>query len=101
PTGNPVDRLRVHLDPADARITAWELDAALTAGSPPVIVRDEFLEHGCFELDPCNLHPGEAEVVADRIVAELRKARAAGRTEHRSLAEHRRESHARLLAWPD
>ena len=101
PTGNPVERLRVYVDPKDARITAWELAAALAAGSPPVIVRDESLEHGCFELDPCNLHPGEAEVVAERIADELQKARAGGRTVHGSLAEHRRESRKRLLAWPD
>lgn len=101
PTGNPVERLRVHLDPKEARVTAWELEAALAVGAPPVVVGDEFLEQGCFELDPCNLHPGEAELVAGRIEDELQKAKAAGRTAHGSFAEYRREAQDRLLAWPD
>ena len=37
--------------------------------APPVIVRDHEVEQGFFQLDPCNLHPGEAPVVADRILA--------------------------------
>ena len=62
---------------------AWALPTALAAGDPPVIVRDHEVEHGHFFLDPCNLHPGEAEIVADAIV----------RASPPSAAAHRR-------AWP-
>jgi L-seryl-tRNA(Ser) seleniumtransferase len=34
------------------------------AGDPPIIVPDEKIERGEIELDACNLHPGEAELVA-------------------------------------
>lgn len=76
PTDNPLDRLRLHVDQAEAGITAWDLAAALAEGEPPVIVRDHQVERGFFDMDPCNLHPGEAEVVAERIVGVLERARA-------------------------
>jgi L-seryl-tRNA(Ser) seleniumtransferase len=77
PTGNPLDRVQVLIDPALARISAWDLAMALASGARPVIVRDEAIEHGQFCLDPCNLHPGDAEIVAQRLIEELCKAAAA------------------------
>ena len=78
PTDNPLDRLRCGSIPAAAGTTAWALAAALAAGDPPVIVRDHEAEHGRFYLDPCNLHPGEAEIVAEAVARTL-EAIAAGR----------------------
>ena len=101
PTLNPLDRLHVHVDPAAARITAWDLADALAAGHPPVIVRDHEVEQGFFQLDPCNLHPGEAEVVADRLDAELERARGDNAGLPGSLAARRRRRVAALLRWPD
>ncbi|MGH6916569.1 MAG: aminotransferase class V-fold PLP-dependent enzyme, partial [Geminicoccaceae bacterium] len=100
PTGNPLDRLRLHVDPSAAGITAWELAAALAAGDPPVIVRDHHAERGFFEMDPCNLHEGEANVVAERLVDELQRARAGGGSA-RSHDEIKAARLQRLLAWPD
>ncbi len=74
PTNNPLDRLRLHIDPAVAGITARDLAALLAQGEPPVIVRDHQVERGFFDMDPCNLHPGEAEIVARRLSDELGKA---------------------------
>jgi D-glucosaminate-6-phosphate ammonia-lyase len=101
PTHNPLDRLRLSVDPASANITAWELADRLSSGAPPVIVRDHEVEHGYFYLDPCNLHPGEAPVVADRIVAELAAARARPGANHEPAPARRRRRFTRLLAWPD
>jgi L-seryl-tRNA(Ser) seleniumtransferase len=101
PTRNPLDRLKVSLDPDRARITAWGLADALAAGDPPIIVRDHEVEHGFFHLDPCNLHPGEAEVVADRVVKELERARARGRGQEHSATERKARRFERLLSWPD
>ena len=72
PTDNPLDRLEVRVDPEQAGTTAWALAAALAAGQPPVIVRDHEVEHGRFYLDPCNLHPGEAEQVAEAVARTTR-----------------------------
>lgn len=101
PTNNPLDRLKLAIDAEVARLTAWELADALAAGDPPVIVRDHEVEHHYFYLDPCNLHPGQAEIVADRIVEELTRARSAKRQGHETIAERRARAYRRLVAWPD
>lgn len=101
PTNNPLDRLKVRVDPTQAGIAAWELADALAAGDPPVIVRDHEVEHGYFYLDPCNLQPGEAEIVANRLIAELAGARAAGRGRAATAAARKAMRFERLLKWPD
>jgi L-seryl-tRNA(Ser) seleniumtransferase len=101
PTANPLDRLRVIINPREAHTTAWDLAAALRAGSPPVIVRDHETEHNYFYLDPCNLHPGEEVVVAERLTAELDRARASNEiiaTPIEDLSRHRFDG---MLRWPD
>ncbi len=98
PTNNPLDRLELHIDPAKAGITAWHLAAALAAGDPPIIVRDHEVEHGYFHLDPCNLHPGEAQIVAETIKATAKAIRGKSMPDLREL---RRRQHESLLAWPD
>lgn len=70
PTGNPLDRLRVSVPPGSGW-TARRLADALAAANPPVMVRDYQTDLGYFDLDPCNLHPGEAEKVAQQLVAVL------------------------------
>ena len=70
PTGNPLDRLRVNVLPS-SHWTARSLSDALAAADPPVMVRDYQTDLGYFDLDPCNLHPGEAAKVAHQLVACL------------------------------
>jgi L-seryl-tRNA(Ser) seleniumtransferase len=97
PTGNPVTRLRVHVEPASGT-TAWDLADAMTTGPRPVFVRDDEIRHGYFELDPCNLRDEEAEEVAGRIAFELRSLR--GRAPN-SFPEWQRQRMRARLAWPD
>lgn len=101
PTDNPLDRLELRVHPEQARTTAWDLADALAAGSPPVIVRDHEVEMGLFFLDPCNLHPGEAEIVADRIEQELERARGANAPAATTPRDRQRRRFAALLRWPD
>lgn len=63
PTANPLDRLQVNIRP-EAGATAAAFAAALGRQDPALIVRDHEVELGYFQLDPCNLLPGQAEVVA-------------------------------------
>jgi D-glucosaminate-6-phosphate ammonia-lyase len=100
PTDNPLDRLRVHIDPVAAGVSAWDLASALAAGDPPVIVRDHHAENGFFDLDPCNLHDGEAEIVADRLAAALARG-LAGDVPATRLGDRRSARFERMLAWPD
>jgi L-seryl-tRNA(Ser) seleniumtransferase len=83
-----VDRLRVTVDAGRAKTTAWDMSEALAAGDPSIAVRAEDLEHNYFELDPCNLTPGEAKVVAEHILRELSTARS-GAGKSTSFAEWR------------
>ena len=106
PTDNPLDRLRVTIDPQEAHITAWDLADALARGAPPIIVRDHEVEHGYFYLDPCNLHPGEEKIVASRLDEELSKARASNEIiatpfDERYARRYRRsDALARLIRHP-
>lgn len=95
PTNNPLDRLKVSVLP-DSGFSAASLAAALAAGDPPVIVRDHETERGHFYLDPCNLHPGEAEIVAGKLASTLRSSNAA-----RFAEAGKEKSFRSLLSWPD
>jgi D-glucosaminate-6-phosphate ammonia-lyase len=101
PTNNPLDRLRLSVDPAEARISAWDLADRLAAGDPPVIVRDHEVEHGYFYLDPCNLHPGEEHKVAARLTEELEKARMSNEVIVTPFTERLLLQEAAILKWPD
>ena len=63
PTGNPLERLEIRVT-AESGTSARELAQALAARPRPIMVRGHQVDRGLFWLDPCNLHPGEAEEVA-------------------------------------
>jgi L-seryl-tRNA(Ser) seleniumtransferase len=93
-TDNPVDRLEVRVRP-ESGFTAYGLVSTLAAGDRPVMVRGHQAEQGRFWLDPCNLHPGEAETVAQRLTEILTSPRPAG-----AMATPAKST-AGLLKWPD
>jgi len=101
PTNNPLDRLKVSIDPEEARITAWDLAQRLAAGDRPVIVRDHEIEHGHFFLDPCNLHPGQEHVVAERLVEELGRAALSNDVIATPIEDVWLARERGILAWPD
>lgn len=72
PTGNPLQRLRVHVR-SDSGWCARTLADALAQCDPPVMVRDYQTDLGYFDLDACNLHDGEAATVARKLASCLRK----------------------------
>jgi L-seryl-tRNA(Ser) seleniumtransferase len=101
PTDNPLDRLKLTVEPEAAHITAWDLADALAAGAPPVILRDHEVEHGYVFLDPCNLHPGEEQVVAQRIGEELERAARSNSVIATPLSERKKRRIDGMLRWPD
>jgi len=101
PTNNPLDRLKVAVDPQAANITAWDLADRLAAGDPPVIVRDHEVEHGYFFLDPCNLHADEELAVAKRLAEELDAARRSNSVIATPFLERLLAREAAILKWPD
>lgn len=101
PTNNPLDRLKVAVEPQAANITAWDLADRLAAGDPPVIVRDHEVEHGYFFLDPCNLHADEESAVAMRLAEELDTARRSNSVIATPFSERLLAREAAILKWPD
>ncbi|MBB4294135.1 L-seryl-tRNA(Ser) seleniumtransferase [Rhizobium leguminosarum] len=101
PTNNPLDRLRLIVEPEQAHITAWDLADALARGNPPIIVRDHEVEHRYFYLDPCNLHPGQETIVAERLAEELDKARASNEIIATPIENRSRHRFDGMLRWPD
>ena len=63
PTGNPLDRLQIDVDAEVAGSTAAAIALHLGRLDPAIVVRNHEVELGYFQLDPCNLAPGEAEIV--------------------------------------
>ena len=100
PTHNPLDRLKVSVEPHEAHITAWDLADALASGPIPIIVRDHEVEHGFFYMDPCNLHPGQESIVARRLVEELERARQSNEIIATPLERRRNRRAEALMRWP-
>ncbi|AEH85858.1 aminotransferase class V-fold PLP-dependent enzyme [Mesorhizobium opportunistum] len=95
PTANPLDRLQIFVS-AESRFSAAGLASTLAAGSPPIIVRNHEVERGHFFLDPCNLHPGEAEIVAERLRAVL-----TAKDRPADAMKAARKDSSGVLRWPD
>ncbi|MNL82250.1 hypothetical protein D3C87_2095890 [compost metagenome] len=64
-------------------------------------MRDHEVEHNYFYLDPCNLHPGQETIVANRLSEELTKARSSNEIIATPLHERNTRRFASLLRWPD
>ncbi len=100
PTGNPLDRLQVDVEATRAGASALAIAAALATGDPPVIVRDDEIDRNYFQLDPCNLHEGQAGIVRDRLGAVIADA-AAGRLAEPDPNTARNGAIESLRIWPD
>lgn len=74
PTGNPLERLQVHVSEDVLGTTAATVARALGQRDPAIVVRDHEVELGYFQLDPCNLAPGHADIVADALRETVSKA---------------------------
>ena len=100
-TDNPIDRLKVSVNPKTAGLYGWELADRLSAGKPSIQVRDDLIEHGYFFLDPCNIETGEEVIVGQRISEEVNSALKNNDGCQYSLSDRKRQSAAALLNWPD
>lgn len=76
PTANPLERLQVNVDPARFGANAAALARTLSEQDPAVIVRNHEAELGYIQLDPCNLKPGQAALVAETLAKVCRNATA-------------------------
>ncbi len=100
PTGNPLDRLEVTIDAGILGADASGIASALASRQTPIIVRNHEVELGYFQLDPCNLKPGQAEVVANAL-RELLTDHAALDQIPEDLASARNGGTDGYLSWGD
>ncbi|POF34085.1 aminotransferase class V-fold PLP-dependent enzyme [Roseibium marinum] len=98
PTGNPLSRLQVNVDPAKAGTTAAAFARAFSEQDPALIVRDHEVELGYFQLDPCNLLPGQSAIVIDTLREVLRSGDTICERES-DLARARNGGVGGYLAW--
>ncbi|MFH2132627.1 MAG: aminotransferase class V-fold PLP-dependent enzyme [bacterium] len=99
-TGNPITRLKLSVDPAEAALYAWELSGRLAGRKPAIIVRDDLAEKGCLFLDPCNLDRDEAQLVADAVIEELNKAKKELPDKRLTWSAVKRHRSLDPLKWP-
>ncbi len=100
PTNNPLERLQVWVDPAQAGASAAQFAEAFGRNDPPLIVRGHEVEQGYFQLDPCNLMPGQAELVRDVLVNVLSDSSAAAKMDIRAaLAAARNGGTETYMNW--
>ena len=59
PTGNKINRLRIHINYKQAKFTPQSLAFSLEKNSPSIYVRDDLIHLSHFELDTCNLKSNE------------------------------------------
>ncbi len=79
PTNNPLDRLQIDIDAGTLGASAATLARALGDQEPSLVVRGHEVELGYFQMDPCNLTPGQAEIAAEilkRVFADAKNLRA-------------------------
>jgi len=98
PTDNPLDRLKIVVDPTRAGASALDIAIDLATGDPAVIVRDHEADHGLFQLDPCNLHEGQAALIAARLRDTLTRAKA-GKLKPVNADTWRRRGAAAFASW--
>jgi L-seryl-tRNA(Ser) seleniumtransferase len=72
-SGQPTPRVRIEIEVPEAGIDAIELQERLWNGIPRIAVQED--SHRVFYITPDTLKHGEADVVADAIVALLETAR--------------------------
>lgn len=100
PTGNPLERLQVEVDPDKAGISAAIIARRLGQRDPAIIVRDHEIELGYFQLDPCNLAPNQASFVAEAVVEEVLRGELACDDEISARAAVRNGGVEGYLNWP-
>ncbi len=68
PTGNPIRRVKVAVNPESAGLTAYHLATELAAGDPPIMVRDHHaIDEGVLFLDPCVVRADQVNTVITAI----------------------------------
>jgi L-seryl-tRNA(Ser) seleniumtransferase len=99
PTGNPLNRLQVEVDATVTGVSAAVLALRLGRRESAIVVRDHEVELGYFQLDPCNLTPGQAPLVSKAVADEITQGAQPGDDESAALANSRNGGVAAYMNW--
>lgn len=71
--GRPIFRAQIEVK--NAGITAEQLLHQLESGNPAIYLRHHYVNVGILSVDPRPLLPGQAEIIADQIIAIIKEAK--------------------------
>lgn len=74
PTGNPVTRVRIRVDEAEAGLAAADLNRSLAAQDPAIYIRSHDNDPCSLLLDPCALSDDNTRLVCQRIANIVKQA---------------------------
>ena len=73
PTGNKINRLRIHINYKKAKFTSHSFSYYLEKNKPAIYVRDDLIHLMHFELDTCNLKKGQEKIVMSEMNKLIQK----------------------------
>lgn len=101
PTGNKINRLRLHINSKISKFTIQSLCYYLEKNNPAIFVRDDLIHLNHFELDTCNLKKGQEKKVMKelkKIIGELNSKKIKNNI---SKKEYIVKSNKEWLSWLD
>jgi L-seryl-tRNA(Ser) seleniumtransferase len=99
PTGNKINRLRVHVDSKISKFTIQSLCYYLEKNNPSIFVRDDLIHLKHFELDTCNLKEGQEKIVMSELKKIILKLKSKKIKNNISQKEYAVKSNKEWLSW--
>jgi L-seryl-tRNA(Ser) seleniumtransferase len=99
PTGNKINRLRVHVDSKISKFTIQSLSYHLEKNNPAIFVRDDLIHLNHFELDTCNLKKGQERVVMNELKKIILQLNSRKIKNNISQKEYSITSNKEWLSW--
>ena len=99
PTGNKINRLRVHVDFKISKFTIQSLCYYLEKNNPSIFVRDDLIHLKHFELDTCNLKEGQEKIVMNELKKIILRLKSKKIKNNISQKEYAIKSNKDWLSW--
>ncbi len=99
PTGNKINRLRVHVDFKISKFTIQSLCYYLEKNNPSIFVRDDLIHLKHFELDTCNLKEGQEKIVMNELKKIILRLKSKKIKNNISQKEYAIKSNKEWLSW--
>ena len=101
PTGNKINRLRIHINSKISKFTTQSLCYYLEKNDPAIFVRDDLIHLNHFELDTCNLKKGQEKEVMKELKKIIIKLNLKKIKNNIYQKEYANKSNREWLSWLD